>query len=151
VRSPFAARVAAGLVRHTRGLDQVLASTGSKVPAASAGRYRTLTASPDHVHATLTLFSQWKPTEVEAFLPRARTPSLLVAGAADAWIPEDDVRRAAELLPAGRMVTLDGLGHLAHEEAPARVDEAMTPFLEEVLGVMRPPPRPAGPPPPPPA
>lgn len=146
VRSPFAARLAAGLVRRTRGLDQVLASTGSAVPESSARLYRRLTSASAHVNATLTLFSQWRPSEIEARLPTMRAPCLLVAGGKDDWIPVDDVRRAAELLPAARMVTLDGLGHLAHEEAPARVDDVIAPFLVERFAgrVMPPPPRPDG-------
>jgi magnesium chelatase accessory protein len=142
VRSGLTARFASGLVRHTRSLEGVLRSTGSDIPEASMLLYRRLIAAPAHVSATLTLFSQWRADEVEARLPGVDLPCLLVAGAEDDWIPLDDVRRAVELLPAARLVTLEGLGHLAHEEAPERVARVVEPFIDALVDgrLTRPPP-----------
>jgi magnesium chelatase accessory protein len=34
-------------------------------------------------------------------------------------------RRIQAILPAARIITLEGLGHLAHEEAPARIADTL--------------------------
>lgn len=128
-RSGFTARFAAGLVRHTGSLEALLRTTGSRVPEPSKRLYRLLTSSPRHVNATLTLFTQWDPEAVERSLARTEVRTLLLAGGADGWIPRKDVEKAAGLLPEGRLRVLDGLGHLAHEEAPDRVAEAVLAFL----------------------
>ena len=47
-------------------------------------------------------------------------PSLLV-GSRDGTVPPAQALRVCRHLPLARQVVLDGLGHLAHEEAPARV------------------------------
>ena len=36
-------------------------------------------------------------------------------------IPPDEARKVQALVPRAELVTLPGLGHLAHEEAPDRV------------------------------
>jgi pimeloyl-ACP methyl ester carboxylesterase len=53
-------------------------------------------------------------------------PTLLLWGANDTTIPVADSDRLQAILPHARAVTIPGLGHLAHEEAPQR-------FVELVL------------------
>lgn len=133
-RSGFAARLAAGLVRHTRGLHAVLSSTGSRVPAPSERLYRLLAGTPEHVNATLTLFTLWDAGGVEAGLDSVEGPVLLLAGADDGWIPVADVEKAAARIPGARLTVLDGLGHLAHEEAPDLVTREVLAFLHRQVG-----------------
>jgi magnesium chelatase accessory protein len=52
---------------------------------------------------------------------RINCPVTLVAGTADRMVPPDTSVRAASLLRHSDVVKLPGLGHLAHEEAPARI------------------------------
>ena len=133
-RSGFAARFAAGVVRHTRSLDGLLKTTGSRVPEPSKHLYRLLTSTPEHVNATLTLFTRWDAHDVERGLPRTDVPTLLLAGGADGWIPLEDVERSVRLLPDARLRVLDGLGHLAHEEAPRLVLPEILDFLGRPRG-----------------
>ena len=130
-KTKFAARFAAGLVRHTSGLGSVLESTGSRVPEASRTLYRLLSAEPEHVHTTLTLFSNWDAKLVELRLRTARGPVLLLAGGEDGWIPFADVEKAASAIPGGRLEVLNGLGHVAHEEAPELVSSLIVGFVRE--------------------
>jgi magnesium chelatase accessory protein len=133
-RSGFAARFAAGLVRHTGSLGGLLKTTGSRVPEPSKRLYRLLTSSPGHVNTTLSLFTRWDAREVERRLPRLDVPTLLLAGGADGWIPLADVERSVRLLPDARLRVLDGLGHLAHEEAPRRVLPEILEFVGRPRG-----------------
>jgi len=126
LRGERAAELAALLARPfvVKGL---LRSTGSDVPAESASIYRLLTGNPAHIGAVLRLLSRWDPESVEALLPTFDVPTLVLAGARDGWIPPSVIERDVARLPRAELRRLDGLGHLAHEEAPERV-------LDEVLG-----------------
>jgi 3-oxoadipate enol-lactonase/4-carboxymuconolactone decarboxylase len=58
-------------------------------------------------------------------------PVLAVAGAADIPTPPDSLQRIASGVKDGRLVVLDGVGHLAPAEAPDRVAE----LIAEHVGV----------------
>jgi magnesium chelatase accessory protein len=44
-----------------------------------------------------------------------------------------NAREAAALVRGGRLVSLPGLGHLAHEEKPDEVTSVIAEFVNEVL------------------
>jgi len=48
---------------------------------------------------------------------------VLVVGANDRAVPPAQAERVRARLPSARIITLPGLGHLAHEEQPQRVVE----------------------------
>lgn len=108
----------------------LLESTGSSVPAESASIYRRLTGNPAHIGAVLRLLSQWDPEGVEALLPGFSVPTLVLVGAEDRWIPTSMIERTLAELPNAELRVLEGLGHLAHEEAPDRVLGELLPWLE---------------------
>lgn len=110
--------------------NALLKSTGSRVPARSAALYRTLAGNPAHIGAVLRLLVQWDPEEIEARLPDFMPATLVMAGERDGWIPLKQVRSVTARLPHARLRVLDGLGHLAHEEAPERVLEQLLPWLD---------------------
>jgi haloalkane dehalogenase len=60
---------------------------------------------------------------------RREIPSLLVWGTADRAFPASMIARWREALPRVRVVTLDGVGHWPHEEAPDEVAGALRAFL----------------------
>ena len=108
----------------------LLKSTGSRVPAESASIYRRLTGNPAHIGAVLRLLSQWDPEGVEALLPGFSVPTLVLAGAEDGWIPRSGVERVVSDMADAELRVLEGVGHLAHEEAPERVLAELVPWLE---------------------
>ncbi|WP_159043593.1 alpha/beta fold hydrolase, partial [Sphingomonas sp. STIS6.2] len=59
-----------------------------------------------------------------------KTPVLLVHGDSDRAIPLSNAREAAAAVGDGRLETLPGLGHLAHEERPEEVAAIIRPFME---------------------
>ncbi|MFQ5526518.1 MAG: alpha/beta fold hydrolase [Thermoanaerobaculia bacterium] len=63
---------------------------------------------------------------------RLAQPTLLVWGADDQLIAADDGRAAAERLPHGRFVAIQGCGHLPMEEKPEELLAELVPFLREV-------------------
>ncbi len=102
-------------------VDRMLAGTGSRLDPQDARLYARLFAQPRHVAAALRMMARW---DLNAFdIARLRVPLTLVAGERDGMIPPAAAREVAALLPGARLVLLPGLGHLAHEEDPARIAE----------------------------
>ena len=62
-------------------------------------------------------------------LPTIAVPTLLIAGALDQAAPAPAMQRMADRIPGSRYVVLDGVGHLAHLEAPNRFNKAIEEFL----------------------
>jgi len=54
-------------------------------------------------------------------LPRLWAPLLLMAGGGDRTVPPQQSAEVRDLVPGAELVTMPGLGHLAHEERPAEV------------------------------
>lgn len=68
--------------------------------------------------------AQMDPRHTEAIeprLPEIGCPTTVVWGEEDAWIPVEQGHRLAALLPAARLVTVPGAGHLVQEDAPEAV------------------------------
>jgi magnesium chelatase accessory protein len=71
-------------------------------------------------------------------LPRLAVPLTLLVGGQDSTVPPAQAQRVRLKLPSTRVQVLDGLGHLAHEEAPQRVADALA-ALGLAGAVQRPP------------
>ncbi|WP_237267623.1 alpha/beta fold hydrolase [Sulfitobacter alexandrii] len=64
--------------------------------------------------------AQWDLGPLLRALPRHPAKTLLITGDADKAVPPEVSAEAASRMPDARVVSLAGLGHLAHEEdAPA--------------------------------
>lgn len=62
-------------------------------------------------------------------LPRIAVPALVLAGTRDPNAPAAAMERMAAAIPSAEYVALDGAGHLAHLEQPARFNAALDAFL----------------------
>lgn len=62
-------------------------------------------------------------------LRAADVPSVVVAGAEDALVPEKEARLMAEALPQGDLVVVPDAGHLAAMETPTEVTAALADLL----------------------
>jgi magnesium chelatase accessory protein len=71
------------------------------------------------------MMAQWDLPALRQDLPRLATPLLLLVGKQDRTIRPTEARRLQAILPAARILALPGLGHLAHEEAPELVTDAI--------------------------
>jgi pimeloyl-ACP methyl ester carboxylesterase len=68
-------------------------------------------------------------TNVIAVAASLSMPTLLVVGAQDNIAPLEGQRHLEQLLPDGRLVILEGVGHLVHYEKPAEAAAAIAEFL----------------------
>ncbi len=121
-------RVFAWHARAPAVLNRLLESTGSRLDDQGAALYHRLVRSPAHVRGALAMMASWDLPGLARDLGRLAVPLDLLVGASDRTVPPAQSRRVMAALPAsarGRSVWLQGLGHLAHEEAPDLVGRHM--------------------------
>lgn len=112
-------------------VERLLGDTGSTIDPGGARLYRRLCASPAHVAAAIAMMANWDLYAFERDLPRLPTPLDLVVPTRDRTVHPRYASRVLALLPAARLIEWEGLGHLAHEEAPQRCAELITASAEE--------------------
>ena len=108
-----------------RAVQRILDSTGSQLDPEGFALYRRLIGSASHVDGTLRMMAAWSLDGLLARLPKNTVQTTLLAGANDGTVAPSVSERAAARLPNGRFEMLDGLGHLAHEEAPDLIADAI--------------------------
>ena len=112
-------------------VTRLLGNTGSRMEADDLRSYRRLLLNPGHVSAALQMMAHWDLRALAADLAQLRLPLTLIVGGNDRMIPPADAERLRTILPQARIVRLDGLGHLAHEEQPRTVAELVTAAYDE--------------------
>ncbi len=100
---------------RVRGLVQ------STPPLAAAWAQRAMAARPDSVGA----------------LAEFRTPTLVLQGAEDTIVTEDDARTMAEALPNAELIMIPGSGHLTAVEQPQLFNDAVTEFGAALIRTLR--------------
>ena len=108
------------------GLDadmvrRLIRDTGSHIGGVELAMYRRLARRPGHVAAAIAMMAHWELEALVRELPRIAPPPVLMVGARDRAVPPSTARHVRQLVPAATIVTLPGLGHLAHEEQPEAV------------------------------
>ncbi len=130
--NPLAPYLAARMARQPGEVARFLArSTGSRIDAAGIAGYAALFGTADHCAGALGMMADWDLAGLRRDLARVNVPLLLIHGSADAAISLTDARAATAMIAHARLVALEGLGHLAHEEQPARIVDLITPFIAE--------------------
>ena len=104
-------------------LDRLLRGTGSAVDQEGRQLYSTLIRNPHHASAALEMMAQWDLATFAHDMPllTQRVCKLtLVVGENDQTVSPAEARRVNIILPDARLISLPGLGHLAHEESPEK-------------------------------
>ena len=127
--TPFVATLFSRGVSRDGRVRSLLTGTGSDIGTEGEALYARLIGDRDHVAGALDMMAQWKLGGLLADLPRIETKTLLIVGERDAAVPPSVSEAAARRMPHAELVRLPGLGHLAHEEAPALVAERIEAFL----------------------
>jgi len=113
--------VAARARRDPASVARLAASTGSRLKPAGIECYRRLVACPGHVAAALNMMANWDLVPLQQDLPRLTADLVLIGCSEDRTVSCAEAARVHALLPRSRLLTLGGLGHLAHEEEPGAV------------------------------
>lgn len=120
---PFVSELFSRRARDPQAIERMIEQTGSTLDARGIELYRRLASNPAHVAAALGMMANWDLRSFAAALPRLKVPLTLVVGSQDRTIPPSQAERVHEMLPQSKIVTLSGLGHLAHEERPEECAE----------------------------
>ncbi|MDE2145347.1 MAG: alpha/beta fold hydrolase [Burkholderiales bacterium] len=124
--NPLVPRLFAWRAADPRVLQRLLDGTGSSLDGEGRALYRRLVADPAHVAGALGMMANWDLDTLARALPRLAVPLHLLVGGADRTVPPAQAAQVQALLPGTRVVVLEGLGHLAHEEQPARVADEIS-------------------------
>ena len=102
-------------------VERLVRSTGSRIDEEGMRLYARLTANEGHVRGALGLMANWDLHALARDLPRLRQRLILVTGSRDGMVPPSESVRVRSLVPDAELVSLRGLGHLAHEEKPGDI------------------------------
>jgi magnesium chelatase accessory protein len=117
--------------RRPGAVARLLDDTGSKIDETGLALYGRLISATGHIEGTLGMMAHWDLKSLLADLPRVTGPVTLVAAEGDRAVPPGVARDAQALIPRSTLVSLRGLGHLAHEEAPDLVLD----IVRDALGI----------------
>jgi len=109
---------------------RLIEGTGSKIDETGLACYGRLISDRAHVDATLHMMAQWDVGDLLDHLPGITARCLLITGAKDSAVTPDVSVRAATKLGDCDTTCLDGLGHLAHEEAPEVTLEVIRDWMQ---------------------
>lgn len=128
--NPLTALVVSRTGASEASVRSLLENTGSRIDAEGLDCYRRLVASRAHVDGTLGMMAQWRLDPLLAALPGIDIPTLFIAAGQDRAVPPEIAARSAARMPQAEVLDLPRLGHLAHEEAPDEIAEAVLDFLD---------------------
>ncbi|MBX9574679.1 MAG: alpha/beta fold hydrolase [Caulobacteraceae bacterium] len=123
--NPLAVAAFAHGARDMRRVERLIGGMGSRLDAEGLDLYRRLFRTRGHVAATLGMMGAWDVEPLLRDLPGLKSRLMLIVGARDTAVPPEVSRDVASSVPGADLVVLEGLGHLAHEEAPERVGQVV--------------------------
>lgn len=123
--NPLAPRLFAASANDPERVQRLIDGTGSTLDAGGSELYQRLFKKPAHVAGTLGMMASWKLEPLLRDLPGLTVPVTFIVGDRDRTVPPHQSEGVAAGLPGATVVRLEGLGHLAHEEAPDRVAAAI--------------------------
>ena len=133
--NPFVPRVFSGLAGFGSEAERfIYRSTRSKISDDGLACYAALIKNPRHTKGALSMMANWDLERLRERMGEITNPILMVHSDKDAAIPLDWAKEAHSWLPTSRLDVLEGLGHLAHEEAPDLAAERIMHFAKETLG-----------------
>jgi magnesium chelatase accessory protein len=127
--NPLVPRLFAWRAAERRVLLRLIEGTGSQLDAQGIALYGQLVASAGHAAAALAMMAAWDLHALADELPQLQPALLLLVGERDRTVSPSQARELAARVRGARVVSLPGLGHLAHEEQPAIVQSAMQDLL----------------------
>lgn len=106
-------------------VEDLIRDTGSDLDPEGMRLYARLASSRRHVAAALGMMASWDLRDLAQDLPGLGPRLVLVVGSEDRFVSPVDAVRVQRRVPGSELISLPGLGHLAHEERPAEVAELL--------------------------
>lgn len=131
--TPALPHVLARIASRSDRVARAILNTGSELDAEGIALYRELIRRPSHVQGMLGMMAQWDLAHLPGQLEQTRCPVLLISAGRDRAVPPLVADRAARRIRRSELVSFADLGHLCHEEAPARIAAPVHAFLSRNL------------------
>ncbi|KEO90175.1 alpha/beta hydrolase [Erythrobacter longus] len=127
--NPFVPRIFSGLASFGNEAERfIYRSTHSRLDKEGLACYAALIKNAAHTKGALSMMANWDLPTLRTRMHELSNPILMVHSDNDAAIPLDWAEEAHLWLPTSRLEVLEGLGHLAHEEAPELIAPLITAF-----------------------
>lgn len=132
---PVLPRVFAWGADDPRRVRRMVEQTGSHLDDTGLALYGRLLRCPGHADAALQMMARWDLAPLQRELPRLQPALTLVVGERDLAVAPSQAELVRARLPGARVLRLPGLGHLAHEEAPRQVADAILDAMRIVRNI----------------
>jgi magnesium chelatase accessory protein len=119
-RSRLLAWITAAHGLFERPVRNLIEETGSNPTPEMLYCYQILLRRPDHIAGTLRMMAGWRLEPLKQALPSLPVPLHLVTCLNDRTVEPWQSQRLAELVHRATLHEIPELGHLGHEEQPAR-------------------------------
>jgi pimeloyl-ACP methyl ester carboxylesterase len=117
----------------TAGILRSTYADPSKVTAQDIDQYYAPVPDPEYARALSAVLREFRFDALPGRLGAVQTPTLVIWGGADRWIPPAIGRRLAAELPRAAFLMVPRAGHAAPEEAPEVVNRSLIAFLKQGL------------------
>lgn len=131
--NPLAVALFAARAAQPGAVRALMRGTGSELDARGLELYQRLFRKAGHIEATIGLMAHWDLVALRRELRDLRVALDLIVGDNDRAVPPDAAPSLRGVGPRISVTRLSGLGHLAHEEAPARVAGAVLAYAKESI------------------
>jgi magnesium chelatase accessory protein len=129
--NPFAESIMAWRAADPAAVARIIAGTGSILDARGLDFYVRVMRCQRHVAAALSMMANWDLRPLQRDAARLRPRLALLAAGGDSAVPPSVAQAFRRRAPNATVIDLPGLGHLAHEEDPARLAEVI---LAQIAG-----------------
>ncbi len=106
----------------------------SQITPERIARVTAMMRQPGNGDAYVESIEEFSLPDPEPMLRSIVAPTLILWGAEDKVIPVDHGRRMEMAISGAELIVYDGVGHVAHEEAPARSIDDVLAFLDRIEG-----------------
>lgn len=119
--NPLVPHVVARRARDPAAVRRLIEGTGSRLDEAAVARYAHCLQQATHLAGVLAMMADWDLAGLQRDLPALRQPLTLMVGERDKVVPPAQTERLLRRWPHPTLQRVPGLGHLMHEEDPARL------------------------------
>ncbi|GMN02964.1 alpha/beta fold hydrolase BchO [Erythrobacter sp. MTPC3] len=130
--NPLVPRLFSGAAALSGDSDRfIYRATHSHIDAKGLACYEALLSNPRHTKGALAMMANWDLPTLRTRMGEIGNPVLMIHGDKDAAIPLDWAVEAQGWLQNAQLEVMEGLGHLAHEEAPDAAAAHISKFLSD--------------------
>jgi len=128
--NPVAEAVMAWRAANPLAVERIIAGTGSHLDPRGLDLYVRLMRCQRHVGAALSMMANWDLRPLQRDAARLTAHLVMIAAEGDRAVPPSVAYDFRRRVPNATVLDLPRLGHLAHEEAPGQLAEAILAQLE---------------------